>query len=645
MKFKPGMLGLCIVVLSLLIGVAGTVLLNVDKTPVNTTDYDYVTDITGLFEASREPQYIDFNPASNYTGYTNSMVSQYNPTGLVFTSTGSANNYRVPTAISVPSAGPSGTINNDTSLAMIPGYSSCITYGLSLSEVVNGSWYWGNSFLDNAKISYLSTWINSTFGSLADYSEVVVNFSYPSTGAPCQGAIISIDKETLVPPFEGNTEELYHGGHPTKLTIDPSNMTCMIEWNSDRSNLSPGPYSVYDCYITYGNCTQYERHYTPNTQSTPGYWTTYSYDTSVSLSYTSTLTTKPSSTYMLPSQGVTNTANTTTIWDNDTSGTNYDNYKIDLLVGYPIVNGSVTPVNGSYVLRLPTSTAGNYDEITVSASTSTNHYSYVYKQYTNNVPQTIKGKDLGAFNSVMVTLEKNNSNNVTVKFYGIVDFNNYMDATVSPNALDTVALGFNHDLDSLLMTGSGTLYWSVYNTLVFMDTYDTVLVDPSIDLADYFPDMDSYRYVFQSFALYGDSITINGVTYPVVDQSITFSNRAYHLNDFYISFSEQGDTSITFREVNKTIPLGETVDKVISFGGYWGFNAGLYEGHSAVKDVYNWDVNALGNFDLNTFSLFTVGVMLVCCLIAIATRFSFGALDKIVLIFSAIVMLCLLGGA
>lgn len=376
MKFKAGMLGLCIVVLSLLIGVAGTVLLNVDKTPVNTTDYDYITDITGLFEASQEPQYLNFNPASNYTGYTNSVTSQYNPTGLVFTSTGSANNYRVPTAIATPSAGPSGTVNNSTSIGTIPSYTDYVTYGINDNEKVNGAFY--SAFLDDAKISYLSTWISSVFGDLSDYSEVVVNFTYPATATPTQKAIISIRDGSLAPPLSQGSK-LVEGGHPTKLTIDPSNMTCLIDWS--EPGFSTGPYSVYDCYISYGNCKQYERLWVPPTQEDPGYWITYSYDTSVSLSYTSVLTTKPNYTYMLPSQGVTNTVNTITIWDNDTTGTNYDNYKIDLLVGYPIVNGSVTPVNGSYVLRLPTSTAGNYDEITLSATTSNNHYSYVYKQY------------------------------------------------------------------------------------------------------------------------------------------------------------------------------------------------------------------------------------------------------------------------
>ena len=640
MKFKSGMLGLCIVVLSLLIGIAGTVVLNVDKTPVNTTDYDYITDITGLFETSREPQYLNFNPASNYTGYTNSVTSQYNPTGLVFTSTGSANNYRVPTAISTPSAGPSGTVDNNTSMGLISNYTNYITNGLSNDEKVNGSLY--TAFLDDAKISYLSTWLTDTFGDLSDYSTVEINFTYPAITSPTQRAIISVSTGNLAPPLAQGSKYV-SGGHPVKLTVDPSNMTCIIDWDGGGS--ITGPYSVYDCYISYGNCKQYERYWTPPTQDTPGYWTTYSYDTSVSLSYTSVLTTLPQYTYMLPSQGVTNTINTTTIWDNDTSGTDYDNYKVDLLVGYPIVNGSVSPVNGSFVLTLPTGTAGNYDEITITSSTSDNHYRYVYKQYTNNNPQTIKGKDLGAFNSVMVSLEKDSNNSVGVKFYGVVDFNNYMDATISPNPLDTLSLGFAHDLDKLSMTGTGTLYWSVYDTLVFMDTYDSVLVDPSIDLADYFPDMDSYRYVFQSFALYGQSITINNVTYPVVDQSITIANRSYQLNNFFISFSEQGDTSITFRDINKTVALGETVSKVVSFNGYWGFNAGLYEGHSSVKDVYDWDINILGNFDLNTFALFNIGVMVICCLIAIASRITFRALDKIVIIFSAIVMFCLLGGA
>ena len=86
MRFNGGYLGACIIVLSILLGIAGGLMLNVNETSVSSTKYDYVTDITGLFDTSQEPQYIDYEPATNYTGYTNTTAGA-DPSGITYTHT------------------------------------------------------------------------------------------------------------------------------------------------------------------------------------------------------------------------------------------------------------------------------------------------------------------------------------------------------------------------------------------------------------------------------------------------------------------------------------------------------------------------------------------------------------------------------
>ena len=114
MKFKAGYLGFCVVVLALFGSVIAGLVLNVDKVETTTTAYDYVTDITGLFEFTDEPQYIEYAPASNYTGYTNTVNVNTNPTGISFSQTSVANNYRMPLTYTIANTGPSGTLNNSS---------------------------------------------------------------------------------------------------------------------------------------------------------------------------------------------------------------------------------------------------------------------------------------------------------------------------------------------------------------------------------------------------------------------------------------------------------------------------------------------------------------------------------------------------
>ena len=361
---------------------------------------------------------------------------------------------------------------------------------------------------------------------------------------------------------------------------------------------------------------------------------------------------------MVPSNGVSTPNIGATIWDNDTVSTDYDNYKVDILVGFPFVNGVYTEpsYDARYLMTMPTDVNDTHDGVLLYWTKATGQFSlsvYHAEDINNDnvldYDYQINSQDIGAFPAIMLSLERDADNNITVSAYGVTTFNNYMDATTAPTPLASAVMSGTHDLDSIYMNSGDwlrdPLNWSVYNTTIYMNTYSAVMINPSIDLADYWADMDSYRYAFQSFAIYGDSVTINGETYTIEDEQITIDGKKYKFNNVWLSFSAQGKTSITFRDINRTIDLGDTQDKEVSFSGIWYFTTGLYEGVETSEDVYEWDINdPLGKLDLDTIFLLALGGLAIISLIFIALKFNFKPMDKVILIFGGVIFFCLLGG-
>lgn len=430
-------------------------------------------------------------------------------------------------------------------------------------------------------------------------------------------------------------------GYPDTLVIDGTSGIYHAYWNDPDINVPDG-YSIFDTYIAYGNCTQYEQGSALPGQVPPQD----SISTSLSLSFTSNLTTAPEYAYMLPADGVTLqtqpglTTYYGTIWDNDLDYIDYNNQRIDVLVGPRFDNGEFVPYSTAELWVYTYDENGHYNLLKMFKGASSYN---MWLGYNTGGSDTVKASKsgLGIFNGVMVSLYADK-----VELYGVIDFINYQEVTVTPEPIWSSATQLTATLDKVKFYSEGTApTFSVYNTKVFMNTYDAVMIDPSIDLADYWPDMDYYRYQFQSFAIYGDSVTINNVTYPVTDGHITVHNKTYDLVNIALSYSAQGRTSITFINQNKTVDLGPTVDKEVSFSGIWYFNAGLYEGYDTTELIYNWDVgDMMGHLDVPTFALFSLGLMVLCALLCVASRVAFATMDKIVLLFGAIFLLILLGG-
>lgn len=622
-RFNSGYLGACAIAISILAGVLLGSIANVDTHTVNTTDYEYKTDITGLFDVSQEPQYIDYNPASNYTGYTNIDSNPSDPSGIEYTHTNIANNYRIQTSQPQAIAGPSGTVNNNTNLPQYQfthdgvNVSSRVVLGANSPELVYTD-YIRTGEIRGYKVATMYDFVTSVFGDLSQYQTITLTIGEQSITAPSTRAGFGTASYWPQAGYYDISNQVGIG-NARVFTIDPINLTY---------SYTPGPstftYSLYSSYIYYGDATQYETQIRGSSTSTDTHQTT------LSLSYTSTVTRYGTYDYMLPANGteISPSAQGTT-WDNDQGTTNYDNNRIDVIFGPRFVNGAFVLNDSARGVEVGLNTTGGHTS---------------YEIYHENGKWYFDYGDIGAFPAIMVSLYAQK-----VEVRPITSFIDYQTITVVDDPIESYAISYTHDLDSMTFTRcypgdtdrGDNIAWSVYNTNVFMETYNAVLINPSIDLSDYWPDMDSYRFSINSVALYGDTITINGQTYQVENQAITINGRAYQLKNCYISYSKEGQTTITFNDVNRSVDLGETVDKTLSFGGNWGFSMGLYEGVASTKDVYDWDVSLFGD-GLNTCVLIALGVLAIITLVCVWLKFGLKMTDKIIIGAGAVILIMLL---
>lgn len=88
MKFQSGWFGACLIVMALLGTVLAGFVASIEKENQPVSKWDYITDVSGLMDHSQAPEYIDYNPSTNYTGYTNGTGT------VVYSPSSGVNNYR-----------------------------------------------------------------------------------------------------------------------------------------------------------------------------------------------------------------------------------------------------------------------------------------------------------------------------------------------------------------------------------------------------------------------------------------------------------------------------------------------------------------------------------------------------------------------
>lgn len=584
MRFNAGYFGACAVVLALLGTVLAGFVLSVDKETVPYTNYDYVTDVSGLFSYDETPAYVDYNPSTNYVGYTA-------VTGTVgYTTTSTANNYRY-----IIEEGE--TVNLDT---------------ITITNNTTNPRNYLSDYFSNNPIMYFKpkeTQINY------DTPTVNEHTIYISDGAKSLYSLLdSIPNITSYATLSLNLA--YTALMPVMIyagdwTVYPSELqnSYRTTFEVDSDNITPDRLEVNA--VTY-QVEAYRDNVLMWTQTADkvGLFAWYTYNSlgigyppnpiedikqaPTSLTITGTATTYPTYAYMDPNAGVT--------INPVEAGTNYYEGRVVWTNGYPCDEVTFKFLANNFSNLEVIARSGNTDGQTLTI----NHFtgseglsvSYIKDGVLTFVP-------LGIWPALQVTISAS-ENTVT-----LTPTNNTSLLTTEPAQIYSKVLNgqwSTGDIDSITFSTYGTRadmptpHWQITNTSVFLNTYNTVMNDPTIDIKDYFPDIGDYRLNFYSFALMGTGFNINGTDFEVNrdNATVTFTYGlapvTHKLKNIYVS-TDNEHTYLTFADVNKKYDLGETTTDTVSFTGYWYFSTGLYEARDGVTSEYVWDLDGAFHAD------------------------------------------------
>ena len=549
MRFKAGRFGTCAVVLALLGTVLMGFVLSVDKDTVAVTNYNYITDVSGLFSYSDSPEYVDYNPSTNFVGYTAGTTTpkyETNPT---------ANNYRY-----VVNA---GTSEHLTDIAI---------------TTSNGSDDYGTP-TPAGELRYMGAWWNGT----ADYGPTGINptFAFIHGATKLSTILAGVDLTGVA-----------------QLTIEITNDDFPVfvyggSWEYTRQYLGY-PISKwsneYRATFNENNAVPDELVITTVDMSVTAYrggaslWTNtadnvavFTHVTQAQLNTVETIdstfaiyaTSNATYGYMNPNAGVTLTGTGYIDWTNG-----YDCNEVTIKVVKPSNNATISlTVNGSL--------------FTVGWESGT------LKVWSGGDVVLTLGDWLG----VQIRLDGSTGAVYFTPLYFDLSLITVADETAYTAVVDDlITVG---DISSIRFgnDNAGTYpHWQVVATTVFLNTYNTIMIAPAINIRAYFPELDDYRLNFYAFAIYGDSMTVNGVTGTVDPDNatitfevngVTYTNK---MTNLYVS-EDDTHTYVSFANTNTIIDLGVTSDSTITFGGSWFFTTGLYEPYDSWQTVYNWDLD------------------------------------------------------
>ena len=622
MKFKSGMLGLCIVVLSLFGTILAGFCLDVESNTRTVTNYEYVTDVTGLFDIGNAPQYIEYNPSSNYTGYAYNSVN--------YTPAGSINQYRyvLSNGSTVTS---SYTITKDTDLSVNTSIFPLYGYGTDLLINWRGPDYpMGNTTsligIDyNINVDdYIVNDSNGFVPKVSTFDSILSNFNIPVgsvevnitlTDNTVNGEIYPV---IIVPVswFSSATAPNDFKYYYTDLWHSSTSATHQAKVTSIKYNPVTGTPTGFNgstqLWEDSGDNIVVINHYATKRNGT--------FQTATcSTTFNASTTLAPTYGYMDPSAGVTMN-NSPATWSNG-----YENSDITITVAKntATANNLVVTAGSSWV----SVTRSNVGNIAVSV-------------HGNNGNET---KNIGQWDAVQLRL---NLSAGTVSVTPIIGEPSYINPINENGSTVTFSNWYNGgNVTGLTFSCTGTsMAWGVTRTLVFLNTYGVVMNNPAININDHFPELNAWRLNFYSFATVGESMTVNNQTFNIgPNQTITVTNGSDSisgtLSDIYISKDLDGHIIFSFNG-GKSIDLGEAVTDTISFTGFWYFTTGLFNAYQGTEEYYDWNIDSLWHATGEQTIVIYLGLLAFGVIFAkMVLKANLKAIDGLVLIFGAIICL------
>lgn len=643
MKFKPGMIGACVVVLALL----GTVLigfnLDVDEEVEYRTSYKTITNITSQFNYSPGDTFVQYNPAKNYSGYT--------PGTITFTESGTANQYgyiinpgtHVSNTVDLSETTFYSTVGHEVNARSFVGvpYNNYwllgghritvadilshegINYtqypaGIDISLTYGDPYYFGSVADPTLMMSTPNLVTASNTSTYFSNSNVGTGIVYPSTdpntgtnylnGTPWYWLYSSAETAAHtedglsyiihVSP-NGETKTIYNGtvrdvSNISSTRIHWSDVAC---YTSNGGGTAPeGPKAPFGGVTgNYGNRQVIELY---NQSITPTAMLTISYDVGAEVKY---IRISEGVEFVLPSEYPDSVDNSyTSTWSNGRE------------------NGAISWVvrlgdTGTPVFQVSPTIKGYGNDILIQAYRIGSDLAVFYADGVDHNTAV-----LGAWDTVLITFDAVNR---TLTASPIVSFSNFQTFTVSPSVFTvadsfpvyanvTDTLTFEECVFTARNDQSVDFRFGVYQTVVNMGFNNNIMVNPSLNPRSLFLPLDYpvLRVSFDSFALYGNSVILNGVEYTVSNGQITVGANIVPLSGMNVTYSD--DSHIYVNDID----LGTVSDPTISFRGQWYFQARASYGYLEEVQVVDWDV---GHWAIDMqqsvllFELFIIGGIIV----------------------------------
>lgn len=188
------------------------------------------------------------------------------------------------------------------------------------------------------------------------------------------------------------------------------------------------------------------------------------------------------------------------------------------------------------------------------------------------------------------------------------------------------------------MTASGNATFAIDETSVVLTASETVMIDPIVNIGEHFPQFsDAWRVTYDTIAIYGNSITINGKNYTISDKMMLDAPYDYNGEIAYqdvelsgISITNfGGKTTIKYSNGEKF--ESETTSTAMSFGGIWYFDADLYSVALGTEEVFSYS----GGFGLDATGAMAIYIIMVMIASFITVKYrNPGIIDWGIVLFS-----------
>lgn len=616
MKFKPGMLGACVVVMALLATVLAGYTLGGEEVTEYRTTYNNITSINGQFSYTEGSSYVTYNPAANYTGY--------DPAAISFTPTNTANQYpyisdlgsHITTELNLASMTSAHTISarqltgNSQNIWMVGGtYATVaevlswaginyqtIQAGITISLTRGDMWGFGSSSgLRTDSNFVLTSTGGNNYSSISGSGYIV----HPDGTSQHYTDGSSWAWTTTPRPYTSNSDYTY------TVSVSPSG-ECRVIWNGQTRDVS----SATDVRLCWGGSVVYTSvgGGIPITGNGPF----------------SGASANDAEAQVQGYNGRTVTSMITIDYDQ-----NITREYMRIGDGIQILGGTVGDTVGwsnGYDLGSMTVAvmweAGTTNRIQYQANVGTGwalvtayqSLGNTYIEYTDGT--TAKAKNLGAWAGCTITLDTINQ---TLTAAPITSITNYQTFTTGPETVITDTMSNSPGTFSGVAYTVGAVkspHMSVSSTTIYQGANKNLYVNPSIDPRALFlpAQYPILRVTFDSVALAGSSITINGTVYPVMAGRVWITaGDGLSVSGLSVTYLENGHISVSDNE--RDIDLGVMTNSTISLAGQWYYQCRAQVGQLTEVESVDWDLGHW-SIDMKQAIMIYEGLLIAGVLIA-----------------------------